>query len=124
MRQLFKLMIVSFLMLFLCAGSALATNITILDGNANSETGWYGKGEDQEVEPGMVANQNWDMEGFFLDGLTLTIVGGFDFINGVVGNQDSGVDRKWTSGDIFIDTTVMLNLEPLIVDCLMGLGRN
>lgn len=59
----------------------LGTNITIFDGVSNSQD-WHGTNEDQEVEPGCVANQSWDLEGFFLNGSTLTMVGGFDFQNG------------------------------------------
>jgi hypothetical protein len=74
---------------------SLGANITISDRNYNT-TGntWYLKGEDQEVEPGMAAEQQWDLEGFFIKGNTLTMVGGYDFANGVDGR---------TSGDIFID---------------------
>nr|WP_320113825.1 PEP-CTERM sorting domain-containing protein [uncultured Desulfuromonas sp.] len=74
------------------------TNITIDDGNASSGT-WYGTGEDQEVEPGMVGSQAWDLEGFFLDSdNVLSLVGGFDFVDGVAGNE------AFSSGDIFIST--------------------
>lgn len=53
----------------------LGTNITIWDkmGTVN---------EDQEVEPNCVWDQQWDLEGFFLKGTTLTMVGGYDFKNG------------------------------------------
>lgn len=72
---------------------SLGTNITISDKNAEG-TVWYSDREDQEVEPGMVAKQIWDLEGFFLDGTILSMVGGYDFKNGVDG---------YTSGDIFFD---------------------
>jgi hypothetical protein len=81
--------------------TSFGNEITIYDGNSSAGS-WYqhtaGKGpqEDQEVEPGMVGNQSWDLEGFFLDGTTLTMVGGFNFKTG-----NSGYD----SGDIFIDIT-------------------
>lgn len=67
----------------------LGTNITIWDkmGTVN---------EDQEVEPNCVWDQQWDLEGFFLKGTTLTMVGGYDFKNGKDG---------YTSGDIFFDVT-------------------
>ncbi|MBE0617052.1 MAG: PEP-CTERM sorting domain-containing protein [Proteobacteria bacterium] len=68
-------------------------NITVSDG-VSQGTGWYGNREDQEVEPGCVANQSWDLEGFFLQATTLSVVGGFDF---VLGNE------RVRSGDIFID---------------------
>lgn len=76
---------------FMVAGNALATsfgtNITIWD----NEGVMY---EDNETEPGMVQNQDWDLEAFFLEGTTLTLVGGYDFANGELGFE---------SGDIFID---------------------
>ena len=73
--------------------STLGTNITIIDKNSSSQT-WYGQEEDEEVEPGMQPGQQWDMEAFFLNGKTLSMVGGYDFINGEAG---------FTAGDIFID---------------------
>jgi len=73
-------------------GLDLGRNITIYDGASNSQD-WYDMNEDNEVEPGTIANQSWDLEGFFLNGSTLTMVGGFDFANGVAGEP---------SGDLFI----------------------
>ncbi|OPL17062.1 MAG: hypothetical protein AVO38_06505 [delta proteobacterium ML8_D] len=77
---------------------SLGTNITMYDG-VGSGTGWYGAQEDQEVAPNCVTGQMWDLEGFFLDGTILTMVGGYDFLNGVWGNG-----LLFESGDIFIDT--------------------
>ncbi len=70
--------------------------ITISDENVKKDQVWHGKDEDQEVEPGMQHGQRWDLEGFFLDGDILSIVGGYDFENGQSG---------WMPGDIFIDVT-------------------
>jgi len=75
------------------AWAGFGTEITISDLNYDT-TLWHGDYEDQEVEPGMADGQGWDLEAFYLDGTQLTMVGGFDFVNG----QDS-----WESGDIFID---------------------
>jgi len=90
------------LVVLLAAPSAdaldLGTDITIDDEISSSTTGWYGQEEDQEVEPGCVGSQAWDLEGFFLKGSELQAVGGFDFKNGVA-NYPS-----YTTGDIFIDT--------------------
>ncbi len=72
----------------------LGQEITIYDLVSSSETGWYGQQEDQETEPGTVQHQLWDLEAFFLKGTTLSMVGGYDFINGKDGYE---------SGDIFID---------------------
>jgi hypothetical protein len=80
---------------------ALAYNITIPDGigQSSSQGDWYsGSHEDQEVEPGNETGQKWDLEGFFLDGSILTIVGGFNFKTGASGNG-----MTFSSGDIFID---------------------
>lgn len=75
------------------SATPLGNDITIFDGNATSAA-WYGTGEDQEVEPGMVKNQVWDLEAFFIDSEnTLSLSGGFNFSTGVNG---------YTSGDIFI----------------------
>jgi len=79
---------------FVCiigAAQVSAGDITIYD-NRGTGTGWYGGNEDQEVEPGMVNTQAWDLEGFFLQGNSLSMVGGFDFKNGYEG---------YKSGDIF-----------------------
>lgn len=80
--------------LFLLIGStAFSQNITIDDLNSRGN-GWYGGQEDDEVEPGMAKGQVWDLEGMFLEGTTLSVVGGYDFINGEDG---------FTSGDLFLD---------------------
>jgi len=88
--------------LILTAGTAHATNITINDGRAGNGT-WYGDNsnntfarEDHEVEPGMQTGQKWDLEGFYLDGNILSMVGGYNFKNG-----ESGNGITFTSGDIF-----------------------
>lgn len=76
-----------------------AQDITIFDKNSASTGDWYGgSDEDHEVEPGMVTGQIWDLEGFFLNGTTLSMVGGYNFLSGEYGNG-----TLFTSGDIFID---------------------
>jgi hypothetical protein len=70
------------------------TDVTISDGNFTG-TGWYSDREDQEVEPGMVRSQVWDLEGTFIDGNILTLVGGYDFENG---------EGQFMSGDVFLST--------------------
>jgi len=80
--------------IILTAGAANAVNITIYDGQG-SGSGWNGAQEDQEVTANCIANQSWDLEGFYLNGSTLSMVGGYDFMNGQSG---------FKSGDIFIDT--------------------
>jgi len=78
------------------AAPAVAENITIPD-RMGTGTGWYSRDrEDQEVEAGMQTGQKWDLEGFFLTGTKLTMVGGFNFMTGEGG---------FSSGDIFIDTS-------------------
>lgn len=95
MRADLKILIITMIAIFITAGNALATNITIYDGSSSAETGWYGKLEDQEVEPNCVKDQAWDLEAFFLTDSTLTMVGGYNFIS--YGGFDSG--------DLFIDTS-------------------
>ncbi len=73
---------------FAFTGNALATNITVYDNIGPNVS------EDDETEPHTIASQAWDLEGFFLDGNQLTIVGGYDFRTPLLGT---------TAGDIFID---------------------
>src|SRR5882724_10482020 len=86
------------------AGAAMAspfgTDITISDKNY-AGSGWYSNREDQETEtnPETVTSQQWDMEGMFLSGTSLTLVGGYDFKNGVTWSDG----HNYKSGDIFID---------------------
>lgn len=73
-----------------------ADNITIYD-----EDGYLGSGvgrEDNETEPNMINNQNWDLEAFTLEGNELGIVGGFDLRDGY--NYGGYL---YELGDIFID---------------------
>ena len=76
----------------------LGKNITTLDLSYSSENSWYGEQEDQEVEPGMEGKQKWDLEGFFLNGNILTLVGGYNFEKGYEGIE---------SGDLFFDTDIL-----------------
>lgn len=73
-----------------------AKDITIFDNVRGNTWGSDARGieEDQEIEPGAVQGQQWDLEAFHLNGTTLSMVGGFDFING---------EDTFASGDIFID---------------------
>ena len=86
--------------------NSFGDNITIYDGNGDG-TGWRGAQEDNEVEPGAQSGQRWDMEAFFWNNgtQTLTMVGGYDLINGVV---YSGYDRDRQGiidpGYLFIDS--------------------
>lgn len=110
MQKLFKILIVPFLVLFLCAGSAFAINfndeITIYDNKIGSSSNstynaWWGNlDEDQEVEPGMQTGQLWDLEGFFYTGNTLSMVGGYNFAIGEGG---------FTTGDLFFDTNGLIS---------------
>jgi len=60
-----------------------ADNITIYDGSGYTGVGTGG--EDRETEPGMVNSQVWDLEAFYQQSNSLTMVGGFNFRNGVIG---------------------------------------
>ncbi len=100
MKNIFGILLGTFFVL-LGAGGAFGydfgTDITIWDGRGVGSSG--NPMEDNETEPGMINTQSWDLEGFYLNDTTLTMVGGFDFVNGVSGYE------AYTSGDIFIDTT-------------------
>ncbi len=83
------------------AAPAYAGNITIFDGMATGPTGtWYNQGnnpgEDQEVEFNCQTYQIWDLEAFTLTMQNLSMVGGYNFKDGVQG---------YLGGDIFISTT-------------------
>lgn len=97
--------------LCLTTGGAFAvaitgSNVTIADDNTQSGSNGgftWGVGEDQEVEPGCVGAQAWDLEGFFLNGNVLSMVGGWNFQSGLQDPYRSGNTYYYTSGDIFID---------------------
>jgi hypothetical protein len=69
-------------------------NITIYDKNSSQSSGWNGPQEDQEVEPGAVTGQEWDLEGFFAYDSMLALVGGYDLQYG-----EDGI----LPGDVYID---------------------
>lgn len=96
LERLLKSAIVTCLVVSLCGiANADLIPITISDGHYNDYgDSWYLNHEDNEVEPGMVNNQYWDLEGFYMDGTELTMVGGFNFMTGY-----QGMD----GGDIFVD---------------------
>lgn len=109
MKTLVKIFAVAMVSVLLMIGNALSDpiykswgqNITKYDKMSSSDSGWYGTQEDNEVEPNMTATQSWDLEGMFWNGSFLTLVGGFDFKNGVSGYTTG--NSNFTSGDIFMD---------------------
>lgn len=105
MNRLLVVLLISMVSIFLISGNvyALGFNITIDDnrsGNLARPEGETPGDEDQETEPGMINNQNWDLEGFFLNGNTLSAVGGFDFRDGYTYGG-----HLYSIGDLFIDVT-------------------
>ncbi len=96
MRNLKFILGIATIALFLFMSNAhalnLGTNIAINDGVLPDGVGQGG--EDQGVEWICVWDQAWDLEGFFLEGATLTMIGGYHFQEGHGG---------YSSGDIFID---------------------
>ena len=116
MNMLSKTVLFAVIALFLVAGTAMANfiEITINDNRQSGTNSWHANtDEDQEVEPGMVATQVWDLEGFYLDGNNLAMVGGWDFVNGVLYGG-----HTYLSGDIFIDITgdAQYGLNPTSVE--------
>ncbi len=122
MKTLWSLILGSFLICVISSGFFdrayalnFGTNITVWDNQGNTNgpgdtimnydgtgIGW----EDQETEPDTLQSEDWDLEGIFLNGTILSLVGQWDFINGEDGassSYDNDNDGKYTSGDIFID---------------------
>jgi hypothetical protein len=101
------LLIFAFLGISRAQANNYGTNITIYDTMVSGSYppgSWYNKGnttpgggEDQEVEPGMATGQAWDLEGFYLNNTTLTMIGGYNFKDGVIYKG-----HKYTTGDLFI----------------------
>ncbi|RLC21241.1 MAG: hypothetical protein DRI57_02840 [Deltaproteobacteria bacterium] len=114
MKKFTEILGISMLVVLLSAGSVFAfgTEITISDENASGGNSWHNSvDEDQEVEVGMNRSQEWDMEGFFLDGNNnLSMVGGYDFVNGL---------SNLASGDVFIDVD-----GDAIFGAINGIGGN
>jgi PEP-CTERM motif len=116
--------VLALLMLFAGARPAsantLGLNITIADGNAApGYTGIGQGGEDNETEgyPPTLQSQSWDLEGMFLNGNSLAMVGGFKFDTGVFHNS-----IWYTSGDILFnvigqgfawDYAIRMKFDPL-----------
>lgn len=100
MKKLYGLAFI--LAVFPIAVFADLTPITIDDdvqedvswGSYKQKAWWNTTNEDNEVEPKCVADQNWDLEGFYQDGNELTMIGGYNFENGY---------QSEMPGDIFID---------------------
>jgi hypothetical protein len=106
--------------LFLCSGTAtaleLGKNITIFDGQQSGSPGaWYygtGQGyEDEETEPATAISNVWDLEGIFIKGTTLSLVGEWDFTDTTShyasDQYDRDGDNRYTTGDLFIDVAGM-----------------
>lgn len=114
-RVLGRLSIVA--ILAMCGVSAWATSygddVTLWD-NVNGTTAWTGGNtnpdprtdafgnptrEDNEVEPGALGAQLWDLEGMYFDSGAniLTLAGGYDFQNGATHNG-----TIFAGGDIFL----------------------
>ena len=125
MRKQFLGRLVVVVALTLCGVNAFAvslgTDITIFDNRVGSTSDpvyndWWSGGapdtrvnigeavsEDQEVEPGAKVGQVWDLEGMYLNGTILSLVGGHNFSTGVEGI---------TTGDIFIDIDSFPGIRP------------
>lgn len=86
----------SLLTIFVISIQCYAINITINDG-IGSGSEWYSANrENDEIEPGTVTSQLWDMEQYDLNGNVLKITGGYNF------TSPSGYGG-FRPGDLFID---------------------
>jgi hypothetical protein len=77
MKKFSIVLVFSIFTFFLVAGSAMAiplgNNITSWDKVGTGINNWYGTQEDNEVEWPSNTGQQWDLEGFFLNGSVLTM---------------------------------------------------
>jgi hypothetical protein len=84
------------------------TDVTHYDNAVQGGVGWYNRGnannytsEDKETEPGTTTGQSWDLEAFQFNktgaAATLAIIGGWDFANGQVWNNET-----ITTGALFL----------------------
>lgn len=107
MQKITNILLSSILITFLVSGNAMASSvpsisdlgkeITVNDGIASrgSELGPYG--EDDEVEYNSAPGNNWDLQGMFWNGTELSIVAGFNFVDGEWGNG-----KHYAAGDLFV----------------------
>lgn len=96
--------------------ASLGSSITISDENYRSVSStltptqvfanWYANHEDNETEafPTTLKGQQWDLETMYLKGRSLSLIGGFDFVNGTR-YPDQTTGYIYRTGDIFIDVT-------------------
>ena len=114
MKRTVSIFLTFFFAMFICTATAsaleLGKNITIFDNQQAG--GWYygtGQGnEDEETEPGTAQAHVWDLEGMFLNGTVLSLVGEWDFTATTLHpvsdpSYDRDGDNRYTSGDLFID---------------------
>lgn len=85
----------------LCIPQVFGANINITIFDSMGPVPSSGVGENNEVEPGCVQSNAWDLEGFAFNADTkkLSMVGTYNFVSGVSGSPDGDY---WKSGDIFI----------------------
>jgi len=92
------------LIIFAIAVLPASTCGAAMDFGANITLGPWGDGY---FTPGCVGEQVWDLEGMFLKGNTLTLVGGYNFRDGQSDSywsSPSFLNGPFRSGDIWIDT--------------------
>ena len=103
MKSILAVFAIAFIAISSSAGATSYSNITVWDrmgpGSDNtSETGW--PFEDNEVEPGNVQSQIWDLEAVVRHDNSLTLVGGWHFIDGASGSP--WISGNFRSGDLFL----------------------
>lgn len=98
LKSILAVFAIAFIAISSSAGATSYSNITIWDGMG---TGGIGIGyEDNEAEPGNVQSQIWDLEAVVRHDNSLTLVGGWNFINGASGSP--WISGNFRSGDLFL----------------------
>ena len=92
MKTFTRLLLITASISLILAGSALALSVPL--GNDITIPNGMAPGTYPNILPGCVQNPSWALEGFYLNGYTLTLVSGFNLKQG---------NQGYTSGDIFID---------------------
>ncbi len=108
MQKITNILLSSILITFLVSGNVMALSfipsisdlgkeITVNDDIASRGDQLVPYGEDDEVEHHSALGNNWDLQGIFWNGTELSIVAGFNFVDGEWGNG-----KHYAAGDLFV----------------------